>query len=90
MAGSSFVGIVPARRGVVLVRRCWVSLWRFSMWLVIGGYWDNIGPVTSFSPLDLRGSDTRFVIRSSIVICTSLGFGGRTGSTQTSIRGKPS
>jgi hypothetical protein len=37
---------------VVLVRRRWISLMALAMWLVIGGYWDGIFPVASFSSLD--------------------------------------
>jgi hypothetical protein len=47
MAGRGLVLVVSVSR-IVLVGWRWVSLMAFAMWLIIGGYWDGICPVTSF------------------------------------------
>jgi hypothetical protein len=51
MAGSSIVMVVSIGR-VILARWRWISLRAFAMWFVIGGYWDGICPVASFSSSD--------------------------------------
>jgi hypothetical protein len=48
MARLGLVLVVSISR-VVLVRRRWISLIALAMWLIIGGYWDGICSVTSFS-----------------------------------------
>jgi hypothetical protein len=48
MAGRDLVLVVSISR-IVLVGWRWISLMTFAMWLIIGGYWDGICPVTSFS-----------------------------------------
>jgi hypothetical protein len=51
MARLGLVLVVSISR-VVLVGWRWISLMALAMWLIIGGYWDGICPVTSFSSLD--------------------------------------
>jgi hypothetical protein len=51
MAGSSIVLLVSIGM-VVLARWWWIFLRALAVWLVIGGYWDGICPVVSFSSSD--------------------------------------
>jgi hypothetical protein len=51
MAGSSIVLLVSIGK-VVPARWRWISLRDFAIWFVIGGYWDGIRPVASFSSSD--------------------------------------
>jgi hypothetical protein len=51
MARSSIVLLVSVS-GVVLSGWRWISLWAFAIWFVIGGYWDGVRPVTSYSSSD--------------------------------------
>jgi hypothetical protein len=48
MARLGLVLVVSISR-IILVGWRWISLMALSMWLIIGGYWDGICPVTSFS-----------------------------------------
>jgi hypothetical protein len=51
MARGSIVLSVSVSR-VILAGWRWISLWTFAIWFVIGGYWDGVCPVASFSSLD--------------------------------------
>jgi hypothetical protein len=62
MARGSIVLLVSVSR-VIFVGWQWISLWAFAIWFVIGGYWDGVCPVVSFSSLDFRGSGMRFIVR---------------------------
>jgi hypothetical protein len=48
MARLGLVLVVSISR-IVLVGWRWISLMDLAMWLIIGGYWDTICPITSFS-----------------------------------------
>jgi hypothetical protein len=51
MARGNIVLVVCIGK-VVLVGWRWISLWAFAIRFVIGGYWDGVRPVASFSSLD--------------------------------------
>jgi hypothetical protein len=51
MARGSIVLLVSISRVILLGWR-WISLWAFAIWFVIGGYWDGVRPVMSFSSSD--------------------------------------
>jgi hypothetical protein len=51
MARGSIVLLVSVSR-VIFVGWRWISLWAFAIWFVIGGYWDGVRPVASFSSSD--------------------------------------
>jgi hypothetical protein len=51
MARGTIVLLVSVSR-VILAGWQWISLRAFAMWFVIGGYWDGVHPITSFSSLD--------------------------------------
>jgi hypothetical protein len=51
MTRGSIVLVVSVSR-VIFVGWRWISLWAFAIWFVIGGYWDGVRPVVSFSSSD--------------------------------------
>jgi hypothetical protein len=51
MARSSS-GLLVSVGWVILAGWRWVSLRAFAIWFVIGGYWDGVPPIASFSSSD--------------------------------------